>query len=46
MRFQGQWEGNAWAGGIGLGGLEGGGSSTGWVGSGENPILDFLGWKL
>ncbi len=26
-----------WAGGIGLGGLEGGGSS-GWVGVGENPI--------
>ncbi len=37
VRFQAQWGGNSWAGGIGLGGFEGGGSS-GWVGSGGNPI--------
>ncbi len=37
MRFQGKWGWNSWAGGIGLRGLEGGGSS-GWVGVGENPI--------
>ncbi len=30
VRFQGQWGGNSRAGEIGLGGLEGGGSSVGW----------------
>ncbi len=37
VRVQDQYGGNALAGGIGLGVLEGGGSS-GWVGVGENPI--------
>ena len=38
VRIPCQWGGNSRAGGIGLGGLEGSGSS-GWVGVEENPIL-------
>ena len=39
VRVQGQWGGKSQAGGIGLGGLEGGGSSV-WVGSGGNPYTE------